>query len=371
MKKTHFTIILFMALSVCPFSIAERWSTKTAITWYDQVEWPVGANFVPSTAINQLEMWQEATFDPETIDRELGWAAGIGMNTMRVFLHDLAYKQDPEGFLKRVDQYLEIADSHEIRTMFVFFDSVWHPVPKIGIQPEPIPGVHNSGWIQSPGKEILGEIARHNELKEYLQTVIARYANDQRVLVWDLFNEPDNMVRTSYGDLGQGIELSRKKKYAGALALLQAAFEWSREVNPSQPLTVGIWARFDFQKLSPIQKASIENSDVISFHTYESFDVVGDQLPELTALGRPVFCTEYMARPKENTFETILPQFKAHKIAAYNWGFINGRSQTIYPWDSWETPHTGEPSPWFHDIFRQDGTPFDSFEIELIKRLTK
>ena len=78
-------------------------------------------NFQPSTAINQLEMFQAATFDPATIDKELGWAEGLGLNAMRVYLHHIAWTTDKAGFKKRLDQYLQIADKHGIKTIMVFF----------------------------------------------------------------------------------------------------------------------------------------------------------------------------------------------------------------------------------------------------------
>jgi hypothetical protein len=112
---------------------------------------------VPKSAINQLEMWQEATFDPVEIDREFGWAEAMGMNTMRVFLHDLLWQQDSTGFRQRIDRFLAIASRHHIRPLLVLFDSVWDPLPQLGPQYPPIPGVHNSGWVQSPGAKALAE----------------------------------------------------------------------------------------------------------------------------------------------------------------------------------------------------------------------
>src|SRR5690348_4538476 len=122
------------------------WSAEKANTWYSQHKWICGANFLPSNAINQLEMWQAQTFDPATIDRELGWAADIGFNTVRTFLHDLAWEVDPCGFKQRLSQFLEIASRHGIRPMLVIFDDCWNSDPKIGPQPVPQAGVHNSGW---------------------------------------------------------------------------------------------------------------------------------------------------------------------------------------------------------------------------------
>lgn len=347
-----------------------RWSEKKVNAWYAKIDWPVGANFVPSTAINQLEMWQAATFDPETIDRELGYAAGIGMNTMRVFLHDIPWREDAEGFFKRVDRYLEIADRHGICSMVVFFDGVWYPHPKAGAQPDPKSGLHNSGWVQSPGRTILDDSKRQDALKPYVQAVIRRYKDDRRVLVWDLFNEADNPNHNSYGEGGTKEELAIKRKISRANELLRKSFAWAREVNPSQPLTCGVWRGDYLIKPTAYDQICLEMSDVLSFHTYDHPERARQLTIGLLKLGRPVFCTEYMARGNNSTFQGILPIFKEHKIAAYNWGFVNGRSQTIYPWDSWKKAYEKEPAPWFHDIFRKDGSPYDKTEIKLIRNLT-
>lgn len=354
-----------------PVQPGERWSEQRANDWYQSIKWPVGANFAPSTAINQLEMWQEETFDPETIDRELGWAAKIGMNTMRVFLHDLAWQQDPEGFLKRVDRYLEISDKHGISTMFVFFDSVWNPEPKIGKQPEPRPHVHNSGWLQSPGKAVLLSEEKQLALEPYVKAVMNRYKDDKRVLVWDLYNEPDNDNRNSYGGASLTPDIA-KNKSRYALSLMKKAMRWAREVNPSQPITMGVWGNPNWIKNpTELERYSLEQSDVISFHSYGKKPFTQRIIKHLVSFNRPLLCTEYMARPTGSTFEAILPLFKEHKIAAYNWGLVAGKTQTNYPWNSWKRQYKAEPKVWFHEVFRQNGKPYRQEEADLIKALTR
>lgn len=344
-----------------------RWTVERAQAWERETGWLVGANYAPASAINQLEMWQAETWDPRRIDQELGWARGLGMNTMRVFLHDLPYRQDPRGFLRRVDEFLVIADRHGIRPMLVLFDAVWDPFPRAGQQRQPVPGLHNSGWVQSPGAEILRDSTRYEAmLKPYVQGVIGRFANDRRVIAWDLFNEPDNGNGGSYG----AFEPDNKGELA--FALLRRAFAWAREVNPTQPLTAapwkGDWA--DPSQTAPITTFMLQNSDVISFHSYDPLVPLQRLVASLQRYGRPVLCTEYMARPRGSTFLSILPYFKEQGVDAYNWGFVSGKSQTIYPWDSWENAYPAEPPVWFHDIFRTDGTPYRQEEVELIRSLT-
>jgi len=366
-KTLVVTFILLGVLSSATAVAAPRWPAQQANDWYARQAFLVGSNFIPSTAINELEMWQADTFDLPTIDRELGWAESLGMNTMRVFLHNLLWQHDSAGFLRRMDQFLQVAEKHHIRILFVLLDSVWDPHPKLGRQREPKPHVHNSGWVQAPGAEILKDEPRWNqELKPYVVGVIGRFRDDPRVLMWDLMNEPDN-ENPPY----KAQELPNKAELA--LRLLREECKWARSTNPSQPLTSGVWkddwSRDD--KLSEMASFQLQNSDIITFHSYEPADEMKRRVDSLRRFGRPIVCTEYMARPRGSTFASILPLLKKEKVGAYNWGFVNGKSQTIYPWDSWDKTYTAEPTVWFHDIFRKDGTPYDPEEVKLIRQLTK
>ena len=347
-------------------SARARWSQAEATAWYQERPWPVGCNFIPSTAINQLEMWQAATWDPETIDRELGWAADIGFNSVRVYLHDLLWSGDADGFLGRIDDFLAIADRHGIGTILVLFDGVWHPVPRLGKQPQPIPHTHNSGWVQSPGREILGDRSRHPELEGYVRGVVRHFRDDLRVLAWDLFNEPDNW------GAWRELELERPVKEERALELLRLTFPWARAEGPTQPTTAGVWRGEwgDPDALSPINRFMLDESDIVTFHSYGDPESVASMIEALQAYGRPMISTEYLARGTGNRFETVLPLFQEHRIGAINWGLVDGKTQTKYPWSSWRDTFTAEPEVWHHDVFRADGTPYSTDEVELIRRLT-
>lgn len=351
MKITLKSVVLLLIFTLSLQSYAQesskRWTEEKAKAWYAEHEWITGANFVPSTAINQLEMWQMETWDPETIDRELGYAKGIGFNTMRVYLHSLAYKADKEGFKERMGDYLKIADGHDIKTIFVIFDDVWDANPKIGKQPEPKPGTHNSGWVQDPGYPASKEEANFAELGVYVKDIMKTFAQDERVLFWDLYNEPGN-----------------NDKRNESMPLLKAVFGWAREVNPSQPVSVGLW-RWDLQDLNTYQA---QHSDIITYHDYEGPEWHKRVLELLKTHDRPMVCTEYMARTRDSRFSNTLPLLKENNIGAINWGLVNGKSNTIYAWD---TPIKGgeEPIEWFHDVFRKDGTPYRQDEVDLIKKL--
>ncbi|WP_121357136.1 cellulase family glycosylhydrolase [Flavisolibacter nicotianae] len=348
--------------------LAYRWTAEKAQEWMEKNGWLVGCNYIPSNAINQLEMWQAETFSPELIDKELGWAASLGFNTVRVFLHNLLWDQDSQGFLNRINTFLDIAYKYKIRTMLVLFDAVWDPFPKLGVQPQPKHNVHNSGWVQSPGYDVLNNPARYDSLHAYVHGVVSHFKNDERVLIWDLYNEPDNMNLTSYKDddyIVHKAELS--------MALLKKTINWVRVINPTQPITMAPWQNewgCD-SRITALDNYMFSHSDIVSFHCYENREGMERRIRDIQRYGRPMLCTEYMARMFNSTFQEILPLFKQYGIGAYNWGFVAGKSQTHCPWDSWQIRYENEPELWFHDIFRENGEPYIREEVEFLKGMLK
>lgn len=377
MKKLLFVLYLFV-------SVVARgqgtdtfgpWSAAKANAWYAKEPFLVGSNYVPANAINELEMFQAESFDPATIDKELAMAESIGMNTMRVFLHDLLW-QDPVGFTKRLDQFLGICAKHKIQPMLVLFDSCWDPFPKLGKQHEPVPGIHNSGWLQSPGAAALTDVSQYPRLEAYVKGVVGSFRNDPRILAWDIWNEPDNTNDNNYGRNGKKLE--PENKVAVIRNLLPQVFKWAREAGASQPLTSGVWiyrTPADWQNpanWSPMEKVQFENSDIITFHQYSNPGDLEKVIPALESFGRPVICTEYMARGVNSKFQTHLPIAKKAKVGMINWGFVAGKTQTFLPWDSWQNPYVNgrTPTVWFHEVFKQDGSPVDPAEVAAIKQAT-
>ncbi len=343
---------------------AGRWSQEKANAWYAEQPWLVGANFVPSDAINQFEMFQDWTWNPALNDKELGMAEGIGMNTMRVFLQDQLWTSNPEGFKRRLDEFLTIAAKHHIRPVLVLFDSCWETNPHLGPQHPPIPGVHNSGWVQSPGTKELMDRSYEPKLEAYVKGVVGAFANDKRVLAWDVWNEPNNGNRKKD-------EAPNKTELVDAL--LPKVFAWARSAKPSQPLTSGVWEGdwSHADKESSTTKIQLAESDVISFHNYDWPEGFEARIKELQPLGRPILCTEYMARGAGSTFDNSLPIAKKYHVAAINWGLVAGKTQTYLPWDSWEKPYVlTQPTVWFHEVFKQDDTPYRQHEVDLIRELT-
>ena len=372
MKRFLLVPVLLGFVVVAPISVAQssddtngRWSARQANDWYAKQPWLVGANFVPSDAINELEMFQAATFNPALIDKELGMAEDIGMNTMRVFLQEQLWQQDSAGFTKRLDTFLGIAAKHHVRPLLVLFDSCWETNPHLGPQHPPIPGVHNSGWVQSPGKQRLMDKSVEPQLEAYVKGVVGVFAKDERVLGWDVWNEPENR--------GGDAKRDEPAKVARVNELLPKAFAWARSVHPVQPLTSGVWDGnwSDPAKENATTKIQLAESDVITFHNYDWPERFEARILELKPLGRPIICTEYMARGNGSTFDGSLPVAKKYNVGAINWGLVAGKTQTYYPWDSWERPYVLiQPAIWFHEVFRQDDTPYRQREVDLIRELT-
>lgn len=345
-----------------PLASRARWSTERAWEWRESTGWLSGCNFLPSTASNQLELWQVATFDPDTIDRELGWAAStLGMNSIRLFLHDLMWELDGPRFLDRIDHVLDLATGHGITVVPVLFDGIWDPDPRPGPQRVPRPGVHNSTWVQGPGAAVVADRSRWGGLRPYVDAVLERFGADERVAAWDLFNEPDS---PNFAHVRRDVDRKRTR----IAALLETVWDWAVEADPDQPLTVGVYlfpSQPHPERASRVARVALERSDVISFHSYESAKGLTATIDGLERLGRPLVCTEWMGRPTSPV--ALVQLLRDRDVDAFTWGLVDGRSQTRYPWTSWV--RRGRPSdPWFHDLLHADGTPYDPAEAAAMRR---
>jgi hypothetical protein len=331
-------------------SCYDRWPVERAWAWYRKHPWLCGFNYVPSTAINPIELWAVETFDPAAMDRELAWAKKLGFNTLRVNLHYFAWEADPAGLGGRIGQFLDLAARHGLSVVPCLFDDCSHNgrQPHHGRQDDPVPGVHNSGWTPSPGHALVVDEVRWPLLAAYVTEIIEAFWNDPRILMWDLYNEPGN------GGLGEK-----------SLPLLRETFNWAREANPAQPITSGVWMG-DTAAPAPesINGFLLSQSDVITFHNYSERDPLQAQTRQLKTLGRPVLCTEWLRRPVSG-FETHLDVFRDEGVGCFFWGLVNGKSQTQYPWGS--PAGAPEPDPWFHDLLRRDGTPYRAEETAHVR----
>lgn len=355
-----------------------RWTEEQINAWAQKRPWQVGMNYLPASAVNWNEMWQAETFDAAGIDRELKLAASIGMNTLRTNLPFIVWLYDREHFLDRIDQFLSIAAKHGIAVMLTLMDDCGFSGdhPWIGKQREPRPGVHNSQGAASPGRNVVVCPAHYDMVEAYVRDVVRRFRTDSRILIWDVYNEPTNGGIFSQND--------EELQFDGPLMecsyrLCQLAVEWVRSEDPEQPLTVGAWRSMK-NKLnlhedikyfeSDIDQLALSLSDVITFHAYSPKKVITEVLEMLEKLNRPIMCTEWLARHVDSTVEDILPIFKEHNVGAYNWGLVNGRTQTNFPWPVIAKACPDYLNTWFHDLFHQDGTPYSQKEIDLFKQLS-
>ena len=359
-RLTIIAILNILSLSLLSKN-NDKWSLEKANAWFAEQGWIVGCNYVPSTAINQIEMWQESTFDPQTIDRELAMAEYLGFNTVRVFLSHLVYFDNAKGFKTRFSTFLDICESHHIKVIVSFWTNGGKCFnPKLGPQPASQPGVHNSQWCQVPGPEWVNNPERWPLLKKMVKDILKTYKNDNRILMWCLYNEPEH----------------HRNGITSSVPLLQATFGWAREVNPSQPLTAPLWSWIGNTITSmPEVSFILENSDIISFHAYDTPSSLERYIKQLLPYNRPMVCTEFLARQNGSTFEGSYPIFKKYNVGAINFGLTSGKCNFHYLWNKTDEqgnsiPWTEEPEVWFHDIFRPDGTPWSETEVEYIRKET-
>ncbi len=353
-----------------------RWTSKQAKDWWQGRPWVCGFNFLPSTAVNFIEMWHPDTFDMPTIKRELSWAADIGFNAIRINLPYLGWVYDADGLLDRLDRVMHVAKDLGIDTIPCLFDDCGFggDEPVWGIQAEPVPGVHNSRAVASPGRAIVMDPNQRDQLQAYVQAVIGKFRDDPRILFWDLYNEPGNRMNFSDGDFDQYASALEQS----ALSLMESCFEWARSQHPIQPLTVAAWSTplpgddaHPYQ--TEIDRSALLHSDIVTFHAYWNRARVSEFIDILTVLDRPIVCTEWMARAVDSQISDQLELFHDRFVGCFQWGLVTGRTQTFLPWpDALVKAHGGDPTRdiWFHDLLRKDGSPYDDREIETIRRLT-
>eukprot|EP01064_Diplonema_japonicum_P030929 TRINITY_DN538_c1_g2_i1.p1 TRINITY_DN538_c1_g2~~TRINITY_DN538_c1_g2_i1.p1 ORF type:complete len:452 (+),score=54.52 TRINITY_DN538_c1_g2_i1:48-1358(+) len=360
-------------------TVRSRWSVEEAWAWQKKVGWMIGGNFVPSNAVNQIQMFSEEGFDVTLIEKEIKIAAKKGnMNAMRVFLHNLLFEDNKEAYFTRLDKYLEISARHGVKTIFVFFDACWRATAHLGRQPTPIPHTHNSGWVQCPTHAQLLDERSWAGLKDYVTQTIKRFRNDERVVLWDIYNEPSNTAM-EFDHIPQKLTvaqgaanltmITQSKKKAQVLKLLEKAFVWARSGNPTQPITSGMWGAMTPTDNSPFTKLQMEQSDIVSFHNYDPEEQLLKYIQGFSSEQRPLICTEYLARSHGSTVHASLPVFHAKGISAFHWGVIDGATQTSYPWSSWHDEMAAKPDIWHHDVFSPNGDPHDPAEVELMGKL--
>ena len=350
MKKTTMnkwallSLLLFAALRI---SAQPRWSVEKAQEWSREHGWVCGVNYIPAGAVNYTAMWDKTSFSPKEIRRELGLMKDLGMNCVRFVMQYKVYEDDPKYFVRTLGKFLRLCDEAGVKAMPIFFDDCTFGTnndPHTGRQPEPLRGWYAWGWSPSPGLTAKIDYRCRPMLERYVKDVMTKFRDDERILLWDLYNEPTNCAMSEY-----------------SWTLLRDVFRWAREVNPSQPISSGLW-----NGDAELNEFLLTGSDVVTFHHYGDAESTLGQIEEKLSYGRPVICTEWMNRVADSTIKDNLHLFAEHGVGCLLWGLVNGKTQTDLPWG-----HRPEMLPykgvWQHDIFRGDLTPYDPEEIELLR----
>nr|WP_319777171.1 hypothetical protein [uncultured Sphaerochaeta sp.] len=363
--------------------MTEKWTKEKAWEWYNARPWITGCNFIPSNT-RTIELWQEYGHEEimPRVREEVELAAGLGLNSMRVFFPIYVWKNQHDAFLKHLEELLTIMDEKGITMMPVLFGDCLvpkskHRDPVFGRQPDPVPG-YFGGEAISPFDEAPDEDGRETaadnvgwspyddralwpEAEAYVKELARIYGKDERIIIWNVWNEAGNSNRLSMSG-----------------PLMTKAFQWLREMDVVQPLTADVWgAGADHPHgwlnnpriYAEIEDLAIELSDVVSFHFYGDYTHLKQYIAVLEKYGRPLLNTEWMHRPFRSIIQTHLPVFKKEKIGSYFFGFVNGKAQFNYVWNFIKGMPDIDTRLWMHDIFHSDFTPYDPEEIEVIKDL--
>ncbi len=371
-KNTLITKIIALAVSLFLFSTCvfarEVWTDEQAKQWIAKQKYRAGVNYIPSYAVNQIELWQKETFDIKTIDREFALMRATGFNAVRVFLSDLVFESNPDGFMERFEEFLKTADKYGIGTMVVFFTNGGTDDAKLGKQVVPSQS-HNPGWKKQPSYSILGDKSKWGILEKFVKTVVGKYAKDPRVICWDIFNEPGNIKSLHIVGGAKNLSDDRIKHLKRcSLDLIRESAEWARSCDPQQPVTFGLYKYKGGEEEKIFNPLQISQSDVISYHTYAPLI---DHMRIIKKIrkhtSKPIMCTEWMGRIRGSTFNPILSFHKNNNIWSFPFGFVAGKTQTWRPWPNDDTPEM--QGIWFHDIYKSDHTPYCPEEVEYIKRI--
>ncbi len=351
MKRLLVLFLFFVAaISAKPVTAQDstlRWTEKKAWDWYSKQPWLCGFNYIPAYAINYTAMWDKTSFDPNAIDKELALAETTGMNVLRAVLQYAVFADDPAYFLKTLETFAGICNKHHIKFVPALFDDCTFGInsdPHIGKQPEPLKGWYAWAWSPSPGHSMVVDTSTYPKLEAYVKAVIKHFKNDQRIVFWDLYNEPTN------GGLG-----------STTFPLLKRVVAAARSVNPSQPLSIDVWNRN-----SRLNEIVLAASDIITFHNYGNKEQLVNEINQLKQHNRPLINTEWMNRPNGSAITSNLEVFYNEKVGCMLWGLVNGKTQTDLPWG--HRPGDPVPKVWQHDLYHGDFTPYDKSEIETLKK---
>lgn len=357
------------------YEMKTKWTLSQANEWYKKLGWMRGCNFNGSDCANRPDMFQKYKSGEKlaTADKELALCGEIGFNSVRLWADFETYYQEPESYMEIFDKYIGLCAKHGLKVMVVLTHEEHLSrgdkfVPKkLGEQPMAL-GYHQNFYPLTDEEKAKKpyHYAEYAETKdkfwEMIRRTVRRYANDERVFCWNVYNEPGNRLTSEQ-----------------ATAILKELFEVVRAEDPVQPLTADIWRGVDDDgnPTTEEERLALELSDVISFHHYVSYEKMVKTISCLKKTGRPVFCTEWLHRIMHNNVFEMYPLFYVTDVGNYCWGFVAGKMQTYEPWELfWEKQQNGEAdkydfTKWQHDLFRPNLRPYDPKEIDLIKRINE
>ncbi len=349
-----------------------QWTKERIWEWYDARPWIRGCNYMPSDAISNIDMWQGLHFEErfETAKAELRLAADTGFNAIRIFLSYIVWKEEHDSFMERFERFLTLMDSFGIQAVVCLGDDC--QVPRDNPYSREHCGEQKFEWGYHGGRKNSQHSTRNDEpgywliddepelVYSWVQEIIGRYKDDNRILIWDLYNEPGNCKR-------EQLTIPHLKRF----------FEIAREIDPIQPLTAGVWTISEKEEeLYEVEQFALEHSDIVSYHKYSPYMINVQVIRKLKKYGRPIINTEWLGRVLGNSLEENFPLFYVEKIGCFNWGFVAGKYQGHEPWNTtWEQYYDGietnvDFTKWFHDLYRSNFRPYNPKEIEIIRTLT-
>ena len=348
----------------------QKWSKEKANEWYKKQGWLRGCNFIGSDCTNRLDMWQSYKSEEKlvTADKELALCDKIGFNTVRLWMNFDVYYKEKNSYMDILEKYISLCDKHHQKVMIVLAYEEDLPRGEVFVAKEMgeqkyALGEHQ-GRIPLEKEEIEKTPYHYLEYKELhdifiemVKNIVSKYANDERVLCWNIFNEP-------------GIMIGERN-----IPLLKELFEVVRSYNPIQPLCADIWRGLNEGKIkSAEEQLAYDLSDVISFHSYLPYSLLVEELHYHLKDGRPVLLTEWLHRINHNNIFEIYPLLYLNNVANYCWGFVVGKTQTHEPWPHmWDEYYNGiitdfDFTKWQHDLFRPNLRPYDPREIKVLEK---
>ena len=395
MRKVSFVLAAALAATSLFAARNAPWPKEKAWEWYNAQPWMRGCNYMPASAANRVDQWQEMGSEERfaEMETELKLAQSIGFNTMRIIIEEQGFAvwcaehdgfmfavwcAEHDGFMARLERMLALLDKYGMRMILVLGNDCSRPkeiwsFPKTG--PQPCDWGYHGGRKRSQHGSFPGAVGYtcvdDPELREKFfamcEEVMTKYRTDRRIAFWNIWNEPGNGNR-------------RKPEH---VALIRRLFELAWKIDPVQPLAADVWAGHYGMSPKDANKSQVlagELSDIISYHCYGDYEAQVRILSKLKRhYGRPLVNTEWLARIKHNDVFTAYPLYFIEGVGCTCWGFVAGKYQTYEPWESmWRQVEDGKPeaekydfTKWFHDLYRPSLRPYDPKEIGLIKRFNK